>query len=581
VSTTNSGASDATAYAHDGFGRIHTSTQTAAGTAYAPFTYTYSLADELTQIQYPSGRVVDYSLDSAGRTTSVNGGTGGPVYASVNSYTPAGGVSSMTLRNNVTETRTWNDRLQPTGVTASTGAGTLLSLGLYNCAYPNTTCATGNNGNLLTQTISALGLNLTQTYTYDPLNRLRSATETPSSWYQTYGYTGSGNQYIVPGQSDNFSASAFAATAGTEFNAQNQLTSAVDSAAFDSSGNGNQTAIGPYSYTWDAEGRITTSTLSGIITAYVYDGEGQRVQKITCPAGTTSCTASVSGALVTTYVYDAAGDLAAEYGAPESGRASDCGTPYCYLSVDHLGSTRLVTDSNGVVQRRYDFLPFGEEAWAGTQWGGRASAMGYQPTADGFNPKFTGQQRDPESLLDYYRARYYAPYQGRFVSPDPGNAGADTTNPQTWNGYSYVGNNPLSYTDPSGLGFGDFLGGLINDILDVVSFGVWGAITAAVNGTQPGPGPVLGIGGDIFGSIAGSVNNNQPWNEQLPIGGGVGPLNTGTVFGSGNTGPLIFSLDPAQSQFQSWFQQTFGWLWAAPVPIVIKNDVPIYGYANS
>ena len=41
---------------------------------------------------------------------------------------------------------------------------------------------------------------------------------------------------------------------------------------------------------------------------------------------------------------------------------------------------------------------------------------GYQATADGFNPKFTGQQRDPESLLDYYHARYYAPYQGRMTA---------------------------------------------------------------------------------------------------------------------------------------------------------------------
>jgi RHS repeat-associated protein len=404
---------------------------------------------------------------------------------------------------------------------------------------------TGNNGNLLTQTISAPGLNLTQTYTYDPLNRLQSATETPSSWYQTYGYTASGNQYIVPGQSDNFSVSNYAAQASTNFNAQNQLTSAVENAAFDPSGNGNQTAIGPYSYTWDAEGRITSSTLSGIITAYVYDGEGQRVQKITCPANTVTCTASVSGALVTTYVYDAAGNLAAEYGAPESGQTTDCGTSYCYVSVDQLGSTRLVTDSNGNVVKRYDFLPFGQEAWAGQEWGGRTSAMGYQSTADGFNPKFTGQQRDPESMLDYFHARYYAPYQGRFVSPDPGNAGADMSDPQTWNGYSYVGNNPLNYTDPTGLGFGDFLDSVIFDILDAATAGIWGAITAAVNGTQPGPGPVLGIGSDIFGSIAGSVNNGQPWNEQWSIAGG-GSLNTGSVFGGGDTGPFINNiLQPA------------------------------------
>jgi RHS repeat-associated protein len=98
--------------------------------------------------------------------------------------------------------------------------------------------------------------------------------------------------------------------------------------------------------------------------------------------------------------------------------------------------------------RRYDYLPFGEELWAGI--GGRTPAMGYQSASDGFNPKFSGQQRDPENFLDYFHARYYSPQQGRFVSADPGNAGADPANPQTWNGYAYVGNNPVNVTDPTG-----------------------------------------------------------------------------------------------------------------------------------
>jgi hypothetical protein len=69
------------------------------------------------------------------------------------------------------------------------------------------------------------------------------------------------------------------------------------------------------------------------------------------------------------------------------------------------------------------------------------------------------------------------------------------------------------------------------------------------------------LGGDIIGGISGGVNSSQPWNEQIPIGSIGGSLNTGGTFGSGNTNPFIFSLDPAQSQSQSWFQQTFGWLW--------------------
>lgn len=76
--------------------------------------------------------------------------------------------------------------------------------------------------------------------------------------------------------------------------------------------------------------------------------------------------------------------------------------------------------------------------------------MGYQSAPDGFNPKFTGQHRDTENYLDYFHARYYSPQQGRFVSVDPENAGAALSNPQTWNGYSYVGNNLVNITDPNG-----------------------------------------------------------------------------------------------------------------------------------
>src|SRR5579864_8345162 len=64
--------------------------------------------------------------------------------------------------------------------------------------------------------------------------------------------------------------------------------------------------------------------------------------------------------------------------------------------------------------------------------------------------KFTGKERDSESGLDNFGARYNSSQYGRFMTPDPGNAGADPTNPQSWNGYSYVWNNPLAMIDPSG-----------------------------------------------------------------------------------------------------------------------------------
>lgn len=65
--------------------------------------------------------------------------------------------------------------------------------------------------------------------------------------------------------------------------------------------------------------------------------------------------------------------------------------------------------------------------------------------------KFTGKERDSESGLDNFSARYNSSAMGRFMSPDPGNYGVIDESPQTWNAYSYVVNNPLSATDPDGL----------------------------------------------------------------------------------------------------------------------------------
>jgi RHS repeat-associated protein len=67
--------------------------------------------------------------------------------------------------------------------------------------------------------------------------------------------------------------------------------------------------------------------------------------------------------------------------------------------------------------------------------------------------KFTGKERDAESGLDNFGARYNASTMGRFMSPDPGNAGAVNADPQSWNAYSYVRNNPVNLTDPTGAVF--------------------------------------------------------------------------------------------------------------------------------
>jgi RHS repeat-associated protein len=124
-----------------------------------------------------------------------------------------------------------------------------------------------------------------------------------------------------------------------------------------------------------------------------------------------------------------------------------------WLVQDHLGSTRMVVDRSGSLGgiRRHDFCPFGEELSAGI--GIRSAALGYGD--DSIRQKFGSKERDNETGLDFFEARYFSSVQGRFTSVDPENYQAfnDLTDPQSWNAYSYVNNNPLRRTDPDGRGF--------------------------------------------------------------------------------------------------------------------------------
>jgi RHS repeat-associated protein len=121
-----------------------------------------------------------------------------------------------------------------------------------------------------------------------------------------------------------------------------------------------------------------------------------------------------------------------------------------WLVPDHLGTARIIVDQTGSFAnvKRHDYQPFGEELPAGT--GGRTAAMGYV-AGDGIRQQFTSKERDTETGLDYFLARYYSSMQGRFTSVDPISfADARKYEPQAINLYSYCGNNPLTRVDPDG-----------------------------------------------------------------------------------------------------------------------------------
>jgi RHS repeat-associated protein len=428
-------------YGYDELGRITRSLQQTAGTDYK-LGYAYNRASHLTSQTYPSGRTVLTNYDTAGRIREVKLPGTYWSYASQFSYAPHGAVKDVKLGNGLWEQMLFNTRLQVTQIGVGPGVtpGDTSKLRLDYNYGPSAT----NNGNLRSQTITLPGLSLTQTYTYDDLNRLKTASE--GSWSQTYGYDRFGNRWVTgyiptPGLTPQ-SQAAYELTT-------NRL---WGSSHYNAAGNQTSDPTGRM-FGYDAENRLISSTANNLI--FSYDGEGRRVKKVS---------STVNGSVTAVFVYNAQGQMVAEYTSTAPAYASG-GTKY--LTTDHLGSTRLVTSSaRADVKARYDYLPFGEELGASIS-SGRATTMGYS-SAETVRQKFTSKERDAETGLDYFMARYYSAVQGRFTSPDEFTGGpdelydftdmasenplfyADLTEPQSLNKYQYTYNNPLRYTDPNG-----------------------------------------------------------------------------------------------------------------------------------
>lgn len=419
--------------------------------------YGYNLMGGLVTQKYPSGKVVTTEYDAAGRIAGVKNQATGNYYAGAApadasnrmKYAVHGGVEAMRLGNNLWEHTTFNSRLQPEQIglgTASTNSNVLK----LDYGYGTT----NNSGNVQSQTITLPGLTLAQTYSYDALNRLETAAETnatapclnqdgvaTSCWKQKFAYDVFGNRRFntsettpnVLGENPTISeVNNRIVQAGYEYDAAGNL---LCDPAHPCSGTSN---LVPY-YVYDAENRMVmvgggANPYSGTAATYSYDGDGKRVKKVV-------------GIVMTVFVYDATGQLVAEY----ANQATGSGTSY--LTGDHLGSTRVVTDSNGGVKSRHDFLPFGEEISSSIGNRHTVASPGYN--LGGVRQKFTGYERDSETDFDFAQARMYASTLGRFTTTDQPFNDQFESNPQSWNLYSYVRNNPLNMIDPTGE-MGDF-----------------------------------------------------------------------------------------------------------------------------
>jgi len=183
---------------------------------------------------------------------------------------------------------------------------------------------------------------------------------------------------------------------------------------------GNLTADPHYTYAYDAENHMISATGMSSYT-YTYDGEGRRVKK---SSGSLRMVYGIGGELLIE-CDSSTGSLKKEYVYGVNGLLAtiDSTNGTLYTTSDHLGSPRMITNSSGAVFSKHDYMPFGEEIMAGTGtylYNVRTTAMQYLTTAqsDGLRQEFTAKERDTETGLDYFGARYFASTQGRFTSPD-------------------------------------------------------------------------------------------------------------------------------------------------------------------
>jgi RHS repeat-associated protein len=215
----------------------------------------------------------------------------------------------------------------------------------------------------------------------------------------------------------------------------------MDGYSYDAAGN--LLNDGNHAYTYDAENRIIQVD-QGQTAVYAYDGDGQRIEK------------TVAGAVLAQYLHDLSGNTITELNASGVWDRSEIyagahhlatygggasGTTY-FVQQDWLGTERARVLPNGDLSETCISLPFGD---------GQTCTGSADPSPN----HFTGKERDSESGLDNFGARYNASSMGRFMTPDPGNLSAifHMNDPQSWNGYAYARNNPLKYTDPSGLDY--------------------------------------------------------------------------------------------------------------------------------
>lgn len=441
--------STATEFDHDKMGQVIRHRQTIDSQTYN-LEYGYNLAGQLTSEKYPSGKIVTTNYDANGRLSNVADASRS--YLNNLQYQGNGNkLNLMTLGNGTSQNLVLNDRIQMSSQTLSKGTEVLQK---YNYSYgqfdQNGNLDTTQNNGQLAQIESYIGATkqFTQKFSYDSLGRLSEAREQRGdtnalSYKQKFDFDRFGNLYrkanANPTNGQDGQQSPLSYIPIEEGGISKQTNRFTSNIIYDDAGNVvKDTKFRNRDFRYDANGRVIWTKLAdgtGLEAASIYNASGHRV------ATKTSDTWLFS-------IYDINGKMIAEYGGLS---ATDEGGVR-YLLKDWQGSTRAIVGQGGFVQARMDYTALGEEINAGT--GQRTIAQNFGVNIN-FNHKYALTERDQGSDLDHTWFRKLENQAGRWTSPDPYNGSISITDPQSFNRYSYVENQPTNFVDPSGLLWSD------------------------------------------------------------------------------------------------------------------------------
>ena len=406
-----------------------------SGTPISSIALTWDAGNRLTQLVDSVGGTITRTYDILDRLTKETTQQGSVSYT----YDAGGRRKSMTVAGQPTVSYSWDSANRLVQIQQAAGSTNGNSAQTISFSY--------DAANRRTSTTYANGI--VATYSYDKASHLTGITYNKADGTLigdlSYTYDANGQRINLGGSLAQVNPGA--AVSSTQFNANNQLTNwNGQSLTYDA--NGNLTSDGTNTYVWDERNQLRS--IGGAITAsFQYDALARRTSKT---IGSTS----------TGYLYDGANFVQEQSGGAVTAnlvtgprmdepylRESSAGTHN--LMPDALGSILMATDATQTTVTSYSYDAYGATMQTGT---------------NDNSQQYTGRENDGTGLY-YYRARYYSPQLGRFISQDPiGWASGQTNN------YSYVRGNPVSKADPTGK-----LG-----IDTVVLAAVGGAVSGVVNG---------------------------------------------------------------------------------------------------